>query len=124
MKTFIKSSFVFSTIFLLMSFNWTNKKTIKIHDCNEIINNKSDYTNKVIISYARPDVCNLHYLGEIKATEKFLFFNNNGLKSSTVAELKKLAFDKGGGIVYIYTDLHNGYAIGLTRTIFACVFKK
>ncbi|PKP03631.1 MAG: hypothetical protein CVU11_07755 [Bacteroidetes bacterium HGW-Bacteroidetes-6] len=107
-----------------MSFTWTNGNSKKIHDSDKIVSETTASGDEVIITYEKPDVCNLNYLGEIKATEKFLFFNNNGLKSNTIAELKKQASDIGGSIVYVYTDLQNGFAIGFTRIVSACVFKK
>ncbi len=124
MKTFIKSSIVLSLFLLLTSFSWTNVNLKEISDSSKISSTTVESVDEVIITYEKPDVCNLNYLGEIKVTEKFLFFNNNGLKSNTIAELKKQASDKGGSIVYVYTDLQNGFAIGFTRTISACVFKK
>lgn len=124
MKTFIKSSVALGLFFSLMSFSWINNHAEKIHHLNKTIPEADDYMDEVIITFEKPDVCNLHYLGEIKVTEKFLFFNNHGLKSNTITELKKQALAKGGSIVYIYTDLQNGFAIGFTRTISACVFKK
>jgi hypothetical protein len=124
MKAWIKSSIGLSLFSVLMSFTWTNGNSKKIHDSDKIVSETTASGDEVIITYEKPDVCNLNYLGEIKATEKFLFFNNNGLKSNTIAELKKQASDIGGSIVYVYTDLQNGFAIGFTRIVSACVFKK
>jgi hypothetical protein len=105
-----------------MSFLWTNDNPEKIHTSCKIVLNTGASADEVIITYEKPDVCNLNYLGEIKAIEKFLFFCNNGLKPNTIVELKKQAEDLGGSIVYVYTDLRTGFGIGFTRTISACVF--
>ncbi len=119
----IANSFIFSSlIFIFMSFSWTNDNPEKIHDPCKIVLKMATSADEVVITYEKPDVCNLNYLGEIKATEKFLFFCNNDLKPNTIAELKKQAENMGGSIVYVYTDLRTGFGIGFTRTISACVF--
>ena len=125
MKTFIKTSIVLSLFFLLTSFSWTNDNFKKTYDSSIISSTIVDSVDEVIITYEKPDVCNLNYLGEIKVKEKFLFYHKNGLKKNTLAELKKQASEKDGNIVYVYTDMSDdGFAIGFTRIVCACVFKK
>ncbi len=123
MKTVVKSLISLTLFFMLVSFSWPKGIFNGISpDSTKVSMTKVKSVDEVIITYEKPDVCHLNYLGDIKVTEKFLFFINNGLKSSTITKLKKLAFEKGGSIVYVYTDLHNGVGIGFTRTISACVF--
>lgn len=124
MKTIIKSSIVLCVFMILTSFSLTKDNLKGTCIFNETLPELLTTSDDVIITYEKPDVCNLNYLGEIKVTENFLFYNNNGLKKNTLAELKKQAFEKSGTIVYVYTDLQNGFGIGFTRTIFACVFKE
>ncbi|MBN2682289.1 MAG: hypothetical protein JXR58_07255 [Bacteroidales bacterium] len=120
MKTII--SFVFFAT--LLSFTYTNGNINKTSGASFACSKLGNTLDKVIITYEKPDVCNLNYLGEIELTEKFLFYFNSGLKIKTIDELKRQASEKGGTIVYVYSYLQNGFGIGFTRTIFACVFKK
>jgi len=82
MKAFIKISIGLSFFFLFTSFLGISNNSAKIHDLDEIIWGTVD-TNEVIITYEKPDVCNLNYLGQIKVKENFLFYHNNGLKKNT-----------------------------------------
>lgn len=124
MKTFVTISIVFSLFVLLTSFSWTYDHPKKYIDSGIFYSTILGAKDEVIITYEKPDVCSLNYLGEIQVTERFMFFCNNDLKSNTIAELKKQAEDMGGSIVYVYSDLNSGFGIGLTRTVSACVFKK
>lgn len=124
MKTFIKSSIVLSLLLVLTSFARTSEKPKGVCVLNEPLTELSETADNVIITYDNSDVCGLKCLGEIKVSEKWWFYNNNGLKKETLSELKKQASEKGGNIVFVDINEKKGFGIFFSTTITGYVYEK
>lgn len=124
MKKIIKISSVLCLLIVFTSFSSTS------YNVKEGFNPKGTQSgiistnDEVIITHNKSDVCGLEKLGKVTVTEKRWFYSNNDLKEKTLAELKKLASEKGGNIMFIDITKSKGWAIFSSTTITGYVFKK
>ena len=124
MKKIIKISSVLCLFIVITSFSWTSynvKEGFNPKGTQSGIINTND---EVIITHYKSDVCGLEKLGEVTVTEKRWFYCNNQLKEKTLVELKKLASEKGGNIIFVDITKSKGFAIFFSTTITGYVFKK
>jgi len=96
------------------------KKEVK-----DTLSTSENSTKEVIFIFDKPDTTNFVPLGELSVTEKFFFYHNNDIKEETIIQLIMKTKNRKGDVIYINTNSrHDGYGIGVTRTITACIYKK
>jgi hypothetical protein len=124
MEKIIKISYALCLFIVITSFSWTSynvKEGINPKGTQSGIMNTND---EIIITHNKSDVCGLKKLGEVTVIEKRWFYCNNDLKEKTLAELKKLASEKGGNIIFVDITKSKGFGIFFSTTITGYVFKK
>jgi hypothetical protein len=80
--------------------------------------------DEVIVTHNKSDVCGLEKLGNVTVTENRWFKCTNDLKEKTLTELKKLASEKGGNILFVDITKSKGFGIFFSTTITGYVFRK
>lgn len=120
MKKIIVSSVFLGLFLALSSFSLIENNLSFNQTSTELINSKDE----VIITYDNSDICGLKFLGKIEVTEKWWFYNNNDLKTETVAELKKQAAEKGGNVVFVDIKDKKSWGIFFSTTIIGYVYSK
>jgi len=124
MKKIINISSVLTLFIVFTSFSWTSYNVKEVHNLKGTQSGFINTNDEVIITYNKSDVCGLEKLGEVTVTEKRWFYCNNDLKEKTLAELKKLASEKGGNIIFVDITKSKGFAIFFSTTITGYVYKK
>ena len=124
MKKIIRISSVLSLFIVFTSFSWTSNNVKEVINPKGIQSGIINTNDEVMITYNKSDVCGLEKLGEVTVTEKRWFYCNNDLKEKTLAELKKLASEKGGNIIFVDITKSKGFAIFFSTTITGYVYRK
>ena len=124
MKKIIRILSVLSLFIVFTSFSWTSNNVKEVINPKGIQSEIRNTNDEVMITYNKSDVCGLEKLGEVTVTEKRWFYCNNDLKEKTLAELKKLASEQGGNIIFVDITKSKGFAIFFSTTIIGYVYRK
>jgi len=120
----MKFSFVLGLLVVLSSFTRTGNDVNNAYLSTENNSGIRHAFSDVIITFDQSDVCGLNYLGEVSATERGWFHNNNNIKEETLATLKKQTLEKGGNIVFINIKEQKGFGFFYSTKVVGYVYQK